>query len=120
MYLTVPDGELYLMLASPTLMAQMWPAASQELTVLLQVLRVAGPTLADVFIIGLVAVMTPVSGQSLARIVLSYRRAVLTAIALDLPGGVPVDHPHRRPETVRALRVVDVAVEGRAAVGLAG
>jgi hypothetical protein len=68
-----------------------------------------------------VVIMTPVSGQSLAQIALSYRRAVLTGVASDTSGGgAPVDQPHNHSGKVRSLTIVDVAVEGRTAVGFGG
>jgi hypothetical protein len=117
--LTVPDAGLEVLLASSVLLKQTWPGASQEAMMLIQVLRVAAPSLADVLAIGLVSLLTPSTGRSAAEVALVHQRAVLSAIARR-ESGARVTAPHTHPCDVTWLEVTDLAVAGRSCLGMTG
>jgi hypothetical protein len=116
MILVIPDAGLESVLRSSVVIEQLWPGAAHEVMVLITLLRgTAMPMLADVLILGLVGLMTPVVGSPPGQVVLSYRRVLLTAIAMGARAG-RVDAPYDRPHEVVRLDVVDVAVGGQSAL----
>lgn len=108
MFVTVSDIGLSDVLASPTLLATVWPDAAREVMVLLQVLRSAVPSLADALAIGLVALAAPTATPSVE---LSHRRAALTATGRRADGSA-VDAPHSHLCEITRLEVHDVRAEG--------
>lgn len=113
MFVAVPDAALCALLASPALLSRAWPGAELEVMTLLQVLRVAEPSLVEVLAIGLVAMVTPVAETGSTVIRLVHKRAVLTAAARCRATGERVASPHTRLQEVTMLEVRDLVVEGR-------
>jgi len=117
--LTVPDAGLAELLASPVLLAQMWPGAGDEVKVLIQVLRMSVPSLAATLAVGLLTLLTPPAGKPTSEISLAYNSAVVRAIAQS-DNGHRVTAPLSRPSEVWRLEIVDLAVGGRSGLRLAG
>ncbi len=117
MLLVVPDSALAAVLASRTLMEQIWPGASQDVMMLLTSIRpIPMRNLGDLLMtLTCITMFTPVMGAPVARIVLAYRTVVLTAFARDAAGDLVRDPHDRRAEVVR-LDVVQVAVGGQSAL----
>jgi hypothetical protein len=117
--LVVPDAALAQLAASPVLLAQTWPAACEEVMMLIHLLRMSVPSLAEVLAMGLIAVLAPAAGMISAQISLTYRTAVLTADATG-ENGEHISAPHLRAADVRRLVVTDLSAGGRSALRLAG
>ena len=117
--LVVPDAGLAQLAASPVLLAQMWPAACEEVMILIHILRMSFPSLAEVLAMGLIAILAPAAGMISSQISLTYRTAVLTADAIG-ENGEHIGTPHLRPADVRRLVVTDLSAGGRSALRLAG
>jgi hypothetical protein len=116
MILVVTDASLESVLRSSVVIEQLWPGAAQEVKMLLSILgSKAFPTLADVLVLGLIALMTPAPGSLPERVLLTYRRVVLAAVALSVDA-VRIDAPHARANDVVRLEIVDVAVGGLSAL----
>jgi hypothetical protein len=115
MLLTVPDVGLRTLLESEVLLRQTWPGCELDVMMLLQVLRLAEPSLVEALAIGLVAILTPASDTGSGSISLAYRRAKVSAVAHRAETGERVPSPHSRLQEVTMLEVQDVAVEGRSA-----
>jgi hypothetical protein len=120
MLVTVPDAGLNELLASPLLLAQMWPGSNQEVMTLMHVLRIAVPSLDDVLAVGLVKLITPAAGKASASVAVAHKRAVLTGVARRREDGRRVTAPHTRPGEVTWLEVRDLAVEGRSCLRMTG
>lgn len=118
MLVTVPEPGLDELLASQAAMERLWPGTTEEVQTLVQVLRIAEPSLEDVLNVGLVRLMTP-AGKPSATIGLSYERAVLTGVARR-GDGRRISDPARRAREVTWLEVRDIAAAGRSALGRAG
>lgn len=116
--MTIPDDGLAALLASPALLAQIWPGASGEVMMLIHLLRVTGSSLAEVLAIGLVKLLTPSTALPQSLVGLALKTAVLSAVALQ-EDGQRVAEPHRRTAEVRWLEVTDVAVGGRSGLKMA-
>ena len=112
---TVPNADLAEIMASSVLLSRMWPSACQEVGMLIHVLRISDPSLADALTTGLISVVTPPSGKPSAEISLAHKSAVLSAIARREAGG-RVTAPHNRPSQIRWLEVIDLAVAGHSAM----
>jgi hypothetical protein len=106
-------------MTSRALLTQMWPAACGEVMLLVQVLRMSSPSLADALSIGLLSVLAPPAGPSSAQVSLGYRSAVIVAMAAT-SAGITVTGPHLRASEVSRLEVTDVAAAGRSGLRLAG
>lgn len=119
MILVVPDAGLAQLAASPLLLAQMWPAACEEVMTLIHIVRMSFPSLAEMLAMGLIAVLAPAAGMISSQISLAYRTAMLTAEATG-ENGEHVAAPHLRPAGVRRLVVTDLSAGGRSALRLAG
>ena len=119
MTLTVPDAGLAELMASPVLLAQMWPGASHEVIMLIQVLRMSVPSLTEALALGLISLLTPPAGRPTAVISLAYKSAVLSAVARK-KAGARVTSPHARPGEVCRLEVTDLAVGGQSGLRMAG
>ena len=117
--LVVPDAGLAQLAASPVLLAQMWPAACEEVMMLIHLLRMSAPSLAEVLAMGLIAILAPTAGMISSQISLTYRTAMLTADAIG-ENGERIGTPHLRPADVRRLVVTDLSAGGRSALRLAG
>jgi len=112
---TVGDSGLAGLLNSSALLAKTWPGAHREAAVLIQILRISDPSLADAMRIGLINVLTPTDGQARTHIALGHKRAILTAEARDRKGDT-IESPHNKPGQVEWLEVLDVAVAGLSAI----
>jgi hypothetical protein len=117
--LLIPHAGLAQMVASPVLLAQAWPAACGEVMMLIHVLRMSVPSLADALAVGLVTMLTPPGGAPSPLVSLAYQTAVLTAVAGGQSGDL-IDTPHLRANEVRRLEVTDLVVGGRSGLRLAG
>lgn len=118
--MTVPDAGLNALLASPVLLSKAWPGCETDVMTLLQVVRLAEPSLVEVLAIGLVAMLTPVTDIGSATIGLTHKRAALTAVARRQGTKERIASPHTRPQEVTMLELQDVAVEGRSALRKTG
>jgi hypothetical protein len=86
---------------------------------LIHVLRMSVPSLADALAVGLVTMLTKPGGPPSPLVSLAYRTAVLTAVAGGQSGDL-VDTPHLRAHEVWRLEVTDLVVGGRSGLRLAG
>jgi hypothetical protein len=115
--LTVPDAGLETLMASSALVKRVWPSAYQEAMMLIHLLRIATPSLADALALGLIGMLTPASRKPTAEIALAHKGAVLSAVARRESGN-RVMAPHTRPGDVTHLEVTDLAVAGRSCLGM--
>jgi hypothetical protein len=111
MIITVPNPWLEALLASAATLAQMWPAAAEDVMVILGALMLAGATLAEVLQNGLVRMLAPAPGAAESQVSLACGQAVISAFAAGRRGE-PVPVPHLRPSDVWWLAVADLAVGG--------
>jgi hypothetical protein len=116
--LVIPDAGLEQLIASPVLLAQMWPGACDEVKLLVQVLRMSFPSLAQVLAVGLITILGPWAEDS-PRITFGYGTAALSAVAFGEAGNL-VAGPHLRPGTVLRLEITDLSVGGQSGLRLAG
>ena len=86
---------------------------------LIHILRMSFPSLAEVLAMGLIAILAPAAGMISSQISLVYRTAVLTADAAG-ENGEQIGSPHLRPADVRRLVVTELSAGGRSALRLAG
>jgi hypothetical protein len=117
--LTIPDQGLAELIASPSLLAQMWPGAVQDVMVLFHLLRMSRPSVAEALAIGLIQLLTPPAAVPMASLGLAYSRVILSAVARREDGEL-VAEPHARVSEIVWLEVTDVAVSGRSGIRLAG
>jgi hypothetical protein len=117
MMITVPNPWLEALLASATMLARMWPAAAEDLMVLVGVLLLTGTTLADALRDGL-RLLAPAQGAAESQVSLACGQVVLSAFAVGRDGE-PVSGPHLRPSDVERLTVTDLAVGGMSVLSLA-
>lgn len=118
MIVTVPDARLEAILTSAVLLAQLWPTAAEDVKVIMQLLLMAGPSLAQVLSTGLLRVLTPAAGTAGSHVSLTCRDLVLSALASG-ENGDPVPEPHLRPGDVRQLAVSGLLAGGRSALARA-
>jgi hypothetical protein len=97
----------------------MWPGAYEDVQMLIQMLKLAIPSLAIALSGGLISMLTPPAGPPSALISLTYRTAALSAIAGNRLGE-PVTTPHLRTPEVSRLEIIDLAVGGLSGLRLAG
>jgi hypothetical protein len=116
--LVIPNAGLDQLIASPVLLAQMWPGACDEVKMLIQVLRMSFPSLAQVLAVGLITILGPWAEDS-PRIALGYGNAVLSAVAFSEADDL-VAAPHLQPGSVLRLEVADLSVGGQSGLRLAG
>lgn len=119
MILVIPDAGLAQIIASPTLLAQIWPGAADEVMMFIQVLRMSVPSLADALTVGLISILSPPAGTISAQIFLAYGRAVLSAMAVSETGEW-LAAPHLQTAEVVGLDITDLSVGGRSGLRLAG
>ena len=96
MLLTVADPDLARVLCAQALLVETWRDAAREVMMLLQVLRSARPTLADVIAVGMVVLTA--SPVTRSAIVLTYRRVSLVALGLREDGSVVQAAPDHAEE----------------------
>lgn len=106
------DGPLKQLLESSALVTSTWPHAHEDVFVLVKVLQVTFPTLAEVIGTGLVTLIA--ANWRTSVVTLSAGAATLLAIAQDQDGGRVAD-PKGNAHMVVQLDIIDVEAEGRAA-----
>jgi hypothetical protein len=119
MMVVVTDVQLSEVLASSVLLMQLWPSAFDEVKLLITVLRMSVPSLAEALATGLVTLLMPPNGATAHELVLVTGGAQLRAVA-QTKEGEPVPSPHGHLAEVVRLEVLDVLAEGRSALRLAG
>lgn len=108
--MTVPNPRLEGVLGSAHRLGEVWPTTLRQAQVLLHLLRICEPSLDTALRIGLLsAAMTKPARET--TIVVTYKEAVLTAVARDADGA-PVPSPLEHPETVKGIDVLDLEVAG--------
>jgi len=115
--MTVVDTGLAQIITSSVALAQMWPGASDQVMLLIHVLRMAAPSLAEVFQLGLVTMIIPSPERISSEITLEYGSVVMTAIAMGLEGE-SILQPHLQPAAVRRLEITDLVAGGRSGLRL--
>jgi hypothetical protein len=106
-------------MASVAMLKRTWPAYHDEAMMLIHLVRVAAPSLADVLALGMISVLAPTPRASAATIQLAYRTAVLGAVAY-CANGDQVPAPHLHPSEVTHLEVTDLAVGNDSYCGMCG
>ena len=119
MYIAVSDVALGQVLASSVLLGQAWPGAVQEVQLLLQILRVSVPSLAEALAVGLISLAATQAAAAGNEVILSYKRTSLRALA-QTKNGAPVIDPSAELASVVRLDILRVDVEGYPALRLAG
>jgi hypothetical protein len=117
--LVVPNLQLEGLICSPALLAQLWPHAYEEVRMLIQILRMSAPTLAEALAIGLISIRMPAAETVSPEVSLEYESTVLSALAGGA-AGEPVPAPHLRPSEVRRLEITDLLIGGSSALRRAG
>ena len=84
--LVIPDAGLAQLVASSALLAATWPGACEEIMLLIQVLRMSVPSLAEALALGVINALAPATEASTTLISLVHRTVVLTAVARDEAG----------------------------------
>ena len=106
--MSVVDPSLGEVLASQALLVRAWPLAASDVIMLLQLLRLSVPSLAETLAMGLV-VLIPASGH---LIEVRYGRAALIGVGRRNDESV-VHAPLESPHEVTRLDVRDVRVANR-------
>lgn len=116
MIMVSSDAALAEVLASTALITQTWPQASDDIFLLVHLIKVTLPSLAEVLLTGLVTLKFASPGT--AELSLGLGRAELTghAQSKDLE---PVTDPRRHANDVLCIDILDVVAEGRPAVKVA-
>jgi hypothetical protein len=106
------DVALAELLASSTLIARTWPRAGGDVCLLVHLLRVSVPSLAEALSAGLVLLAdNSLRGPELT---LTAGTAVIHGLA-QTKDGDPIGDPKRRANEVVRIEVIDVVAEGRSA-----
>ncbi|MGV9385035.1 hypothetical protein ACWDRB_55165 [Nonomuraea sp. NPDC003707] len=115
--MTVMDTGLAQIITSSVALAQTWPGASDQVMMLIHVLRMAAPSLVEVFQLGLVTMIIPPPERISSEITLKFRSVVMTANAKGQEGE-SILQPHLRPAAVRRLEITDLVAGGRSGLRL--
>lgn len=110
MIVVVTDQPLRRLLASGTAIDRTWPQANDDVQVLVTLLQVTFPSLAEVIATRLVALAAANNRTSV--VTLTSGGATVLAVAQD-EVGERVREPKSNPEEVVRLDIVDVQAEGR-------
>lgn len=116
MIVLVTDEPLNRLLASGARIMSTWPQTNDDVRVLVKLLQVTIPSLAEVLATGLV-VLTAANARD-SVITLTRGDVLLLAIAQDTDGR-KVKDPRNNPEKVVRLDIVDVQSEGRSGAKVA-
>lgn len=116
MIVAVTDQPLRRLLASGTAIDCTWPQASEDVRVLVTLLQVTLPSLAEVMETRLVALAAVNNRTSV--VTLTSGSATVLAVAQD-EDGERVREPKSNPEEVVRLDIVDVQAEGRSGAKVA-
>ena len=119
MFIDVSDATLGQVLSSSSLLGQAWPGAVQEVQLLLQILRVSVPSLAEALAVGLVALGAPHGAAGGNEIILNHKRATLRALAQTKNGAAVIDPKDHLPNVVR-LDILRMDVQGYPALRVVG
>ena len=112
MIVVVTDAALHELLSSGTLITTTWPRAHEDVFVLVKVLQITVPTLAEVLSTGLITLLA--ANALTSEITLATERATLQAVALTQHGERVAD-PQTSADQVFRVDILDVAAEGRSA-----
>ncbi|WP_026877254.1 hypothetical protein [Jiangella gansuensis] len=112
MIMVSSDASLAEVLASSTLIAQTWPQASDDVFLLVHLIKVTLPSLAEVLSTGLVSLTS--ATPSAAGMSLGLGLAELTGQA-QTKDREPVTDPRRNANDVVRIDIVAVVAEGRSA-----
>ena len=116
MIIVSSDAWIAEMLASSALITQTWPQASDDVFLLVHLIKVTLPSLAEVLSTGLVT-LTSASLES-TELSLGLGLAELTGHA-QTKDREPVTDPRSYANDVVCINIVDVVAEGRSAVKVA-
>ena len=116
MIVVVTDQPLRRLLASGTAIHRTWPQANDDVRVLVALLQVTVPSLAEVIETRLVAL--PAANNRNSVVTLTSGGATVLAVAQD-EEGERVREPKANPEEVVRLDIVDVQAEGRSGAEVA-
>jgi hypothetical protein len=116
MIVLVPDEPLHRLLATGTRIVSTWPQTNEDVRVLVKLLQVTIPSLAEVLATGLVVLTVANARDSI--VTLRLGEVFLMAIAQD-EDGRRVRDPGNNPEKVVRLDIVDVQSEGRSGAEVA-
>lgn len=109
MIVVVTDQPLSRLLASGTAIERTWPRANGDVRVLVTLLQVTFPSLAEVIETRLVALAATTNRTSV--VTLTSGSAIVLAVAQD-EDGERVREPKANPEEVVRLDILDVQAEG--------
>jgi hypothetical protein len=112
----VTDGQLNQLLSSGILITSTWPHVNEDVFVLVKLLQVTFPTLAEVLGTGLVTLAA--ANLRTSEVTLSLGVASVRALAQSEEGG-RVPDPKQHPDAVFRLDIVDVEAEGCSAAEVA-
>lgn len=107
------DASLAKVLMSSTLITQTWPQASDDVFLLVHLIKVTLPSLAEVLSTGLVTMTSASPGVT--QLSLGFGLAELTGYA-QTKDRKPVIDPKRHANAVVCINVLDVVAEGRSAM----
>lgn len=117
MIVVVTDQPLRRLLESGATIDSTWPQASEDVRVLVTLLQVTFPSLAEVIDTRLVALAAANNRTSV--VTLTSGTATVLAVAQE-EDGERVKNPKANPEEVVRLDIVDVQAEGRSGAEVAG
>lgn len=116
MIVLVTDEPLHRLLASGARIMSTWPQSNEDVRVLVKLLQVTIPSLAEVLATGLIVFAAANTRDSV--ITLTWGDVRLLAIAQDKDGR-KVKDPRNNPEKVVRLDILDVQSEGRSGAEVA-
>lgn len=116
MIVVVTDQPLRRLLQSGTAIDSAWPHANDDVRVLVKLLQVTFPSLAEIIETSLVALAAVNNRTSV--VTLTSGSATVLALAQD-EDGERVEEPKANPEEVVRLDIVDVQAEGRSGAEVA-
>ena len=114
--MVVSDAPLRRLLESEALIRSTWPHVNGDVLVLVELLQVTEPSLAEVLETGLVGLGAASPRNSVVTLV--HEGASVLAVSQDDDGG-RVAKPMTNPEKVVCLDIVDVQAEGRSGAEVA-
>lgn len=118
-FMSVPDRSLAAFLGSSKALAQKWPGTHPEAVMLMHVLRISHPSLADALRTGLIHMITPPATGAGSRISLVHKSAIIVANARNEIGNTVLS-PHTRPKQVTWIEILNLAVGGLNAIRMTG
>lgn len=116
MIVVVSDAPLNRLLSSGTLIMSTWPRANEDVRVLVKLLQVTFPSLAEVIETGLVELAAANARNSVVTLTLDDVAVLAVAQEED---GDRVKEPRKNLERIVRLDFVDVQAEGRSGAEVA-